>query len=171
MGAGRACVCQEPDTSGEGFFAVNDSSVPVPQALARVPWLRACGDAVIAALAADARLEHVPDGATVAWRGRGTDHLLVVASGALELAINSPAGKRHVTNRLGPGRVFGLIPLLDESPWIHDATAKGASQVVRLTRASLFAAMQAHPVLSTQVIRLLCARARNLYEALAATRT
>jgi CRP/FNR family transcriptional regulator, cyclic AMP receptor protein len=146
---------------------MTDRGLRVRHALAQVPWLAACGDAVVSALAADAGLEQVADGTTVAWRGRETDHLLVVASGALELSMTSPAGKRHVTNRLGPGQVFGLIPVLDEVPWIHDATAKGASEAVRVPRASLLAAMQTYPQLSVQIVHLLCSRARSLYEALA----
>ncbi len=143
-------------------------STPVRDALAGVSWLRACGDAVLGQLAAGATLEHVANGATVAWRGRQTAHLLVVARGALELSMTSPEGKRHVVNRLGPGQVFGLIPVLDESAWIHDAVARGASEIVRVPQSVLRAAMRDHPDLNDQVIRLLCTRARRTYEALAA---
>ncbi len=145
-----------------------ERSINVRQAIANVAWMRACGNEVIESLASAARLETVADGITVAWRGRPADHLLVVVQGALELAMTSPEGKRHVTNRLGPGQVFGLIPILDNQPWIHDATARGASQVVRIPRETLLAAMQAHTTLSAQVVQLLCTRARRLYDTLAA---
>lgn len=75
------------------------------------------------------------------------------------MAISSAAGQRHVINRLGPGQVFGLIPVLDGSPWIHDARAHGPTELVRVPRASLMAAMQDHPERATQMVRC-CVRAR-----------
>ncbi len=138
------------------------------QALAGVRWIHACGDTVIDRLAAGSRLERVPDGKMVAWRGKYTGHLLVVACGALEVSISSAAGKRHVVSRTGPGKVFGLIPVLDHSPWIHDATAKGPTVLVSIPRDTLLDAMHDHAELSAQVVQLLCARSRKLYETLAA---
>lgn len=138
------------------------------QVLAGVRWMQACGDVVIEQLATGSRLERVPDGKVVAWRGKYTDHLLVVARGALEVSISSAAGKRHVVSRTGPGKVFGLIPVLDQSPWIHDATAKGPTVLVSVQRATLLDTMRTHPELSVQIVQLLCTRSRRLYEALAA---
>jgi CRP/FNR family transcriptional regulator, cyclic AMP receptor protein len=161
-------VSRESDTRVEGLFAMQQASIRPRDALAGVPWLRSCGDAVLDQLAAGATLEHVADGASVAWRGRQTTHLLVIAHGALELSMTSAEGKRHVINRLSPGQVFGLIPLLDESALIHDAVARGASEIVHVPQSVFRAAMRDHPNLNDQVIRLLCARARRLYEALAA---
>ena len=138
------------------------------QILAGVRWMQACGDVVIERLAAGSRLEQAPDGKAVAWRGKYTGHLLVVARGALEVSISSAAGKRHVVSRTGPGRVFGLIPVLDQSPWIHDATAKGPTLLVSISRDALMDTMRDHPELSAQVVQLLCGRSRKLYETLAA---
>lgn len=141
---------------------------PVGVALARVPWIAGCGAEVVARLAADAVAQSVADGHAVAIRGRLVEHLVVVNCGTLEVAMTSPEGKRHVTSRAGPGRVFGLIPLLDGLPSIHDATARGQSDLVLLPRDSLLAAMQQFPALTHQVVRLLCSRARWSYDMLAA---
>jgi CRP-like cAMP-binding protein len=140
----------------------------VEAALTKVPWICDCGPEVIARLAADARAESVAEGHAVALRGRPLEHLVVVAAGALELAMTSPEGKRHVTGRFGPGQVFGLIPVLDGLPSVHDATARGSGDLVLLPRDSLLAAMHQFPAFSTQVVRLLCSRARLNYDTLAA---
>lgn len=140
----------------------------VSAALTRVSWIAVCGPDVIARMAADARAVPVADGHAAALRGRPLEHLVVVAGGALEVAMTSPEGKRHVIGRFGPGHVFGLIPVLDGLPSIHDATARGPGDLVLLPRDSLMAAMQQFPALSNQVVRLLCSRARRIFDTLAA---
>jgi CRP/FNR family cyclic AMP-dependent transcriptional regulator len=140
----------------------------IAQALRAVPWLAACGDEVIDALAAHARLQAVADGAAVAWRGRHDDRLLVVVRGMLEVSMASPEGRRHVLNVIGPGTVFGLIPVLDRQPWIHDARAQGPGELLRLHRDAVLDTMRRHPALAEAVVQLLCARARKTYSLLAA---
>jgi CRP-like cAMP-binding protein len=140
----------------------------IAQALRAVPWLAACGSEVIDALAAHARLQAVADGAAVAWRGRYDDRLLVVVRGMLEVSMASAEGRRHVLNVIGPGTVFGLIPVLDRQPWIHDARARGPGQLLRLPREALLQAMHLHPPLVEAVLEVLCSRARKTYATLAA---
>jgi CRP-like cAMP-binding protein len=137
-------------------------------ALHAVPWMSGCGDDVVEDLARQAQVEHVADATTVAWRGRHNDRLVVVVQGKLEVSMASAEGRRHVVNVIGPGSVFGLIPVLDGSPWIHDAVAKGAGSLLRIHRDDLLDAMRRHPALSRAVVLLLCARARKTYNALAA---
>jgi CRP/FNR family cyclic AMP-dependent transcriptional regulator len=143
-------------------------AMSVEDALSRVSWIAVCGPEAVAALAADARAVPVTDGHAVALRWRPIEHMVVVAGGALEVAMTSPEGKRHVTGLLGPWEVFGLIPVLDGLPSIHDATARGPTDLVLLPRDSLLAAMLQFPALATQVVRLLCSRARRNYDTLAA---
>lgn len=140
----------------------------VAQALRAVPWLAACGDEVIDSLAEYSRVQGVADGAAMAWRGRHDDRLIVVVRGMLEVSMASAEGRRHVLNVIGPGTVFGLIPVLDQRPWIHDAWARGPSEVLRLHRDALLETMRRHPPLAGAIVQLLCARARKIYSALAA---
>jgi CRP-like cAMP-binding protein len=150
------------------LFVVPEETLRIEKVLANVPWLAASGEAALRHLAEHATLEQVADGTTVTWRGHQMTHLLIPARGTLELSITNAQGKRHVINRQEPGQVFGLIPVLDDSAAIHDAVARGACEIVRVPQAALRLAMRAHPELNDRIIRLLCARARDTYQALAA---
>ncbi len=140
---------------------------PLVQALAAVPWLQASGNAVVERLADASHLQHLVDGQTVATRGTQTSHLVVIASGMLELSMTNAQGKRHTTSPLGKGQVFGLIPLLDGSTLIHDVCARGASSIVVVPRDAILSTMEAQPTLAMQMLLLLCQRARHNYEVLA----
>ena len=168
MRTGPVSVSLSSDTVIEGLFVMQETTVRIKKALANVSWLSACGDATLQHLAAHATLEQVADGTTVTWRGRQMTHLLIPAQGVLELSITNSQGKRHVISRQEPGQVFGLIPVLEDSEAIHDAVARGACEIVRVPQAQLWQAMRAHPELNDQIILLLCARARDTYQALAA---
>ena len=138
------------------------------QALRAVPWIHGCGKEVVTALANRSRLQALGDGATVAWRGRHGDEMLIVVRGLLEVSMASPEGRRHVVNVVGPGTVFGLIPVLDGLPWLHDAVTRGTGEVLWIHRDALLEAMRQHPALAQAVVLLLCSRARKTYDALAA---
>ncbi|PIF73100.1 Crp/Fnr family transcriptional regulator [Variovorax sp. 54] len=140
---------------------------PLVQALAAVPWLRASGDAAVECLADASHLQHLVDRQAVGSRGTQTSHLVVVASGTLELSMTNVQGKRHTTSLLGKGQVFGLIPLLDGSTLIHDACARGASSIVVVPRDAILSTMEAQPALAMQMLLLMCQRARHNYEVLA----
>lgn len=146
---------------------MSEASTLIKKTLTQVSWLNACGETPIAYLSAHATLDHVADGTTVAWRGRRMTHLLIPVRGTLELSITSAQGKRHIIPRHESEQVFGLIPVLDDSVAIHDAVARGACEIVRVPQATLRQAMQTFPALNDQIIYLLCARVRNIYQALA----
>ena len=161
-------VCRMDDTGHEGFHGECAVTDVVVRTLRSVPWIRDCGDAVVDQLAARARLQTLPDGARVSQRGRHGERLLVVVRGSLELSMASPQGRRHVLNVVGPGVVFGLIPVLDGQPWLHDAAFKGLGEVLWIHRDDLLSTMRDHQALSSAVVLVLCARARKTYDALAA---
>lgn len=141
-----------------------DTSAPARQkALMAVPWIAAAGAGVAAQLAEHSRLEWVPDGLTVLSRGQDCSHLMIVVEGMLESSMTAVQGKRHVISHLGPGQVLGLIPLMDEAGAIHDSSAKGTTLLLLVPRADFRRVLAQHPELADQVIRLLSARARNLY--------
>lgn len=146
----------------------SDSGGAVWQALRGAPWLDGCSDAVITQLAAASRMRDFSAGASITTRGRDASHLLMVAEGAIEVGITNAEGKRHVTSWLGRGQAFGLIPVLEDGPMIHDASAIRPSRLVMLPRAALLQALQDHPSLALRVIYLVCRRARAQYEMLAA---
>lgn len=150
---------------------MHDSPVPHEAAwrvLRHAPWLDGCDDAAIVQLAQASHFQQVGAGATVAVRGSPALHLIVVAQGAIEIGMTNAAGKRHVTSWLGRGQLFGLIPVLDDGPMIHTATAIRSSRLLLLPRAALLQALEQHPSLALRLIYLVCRRARAQYETLAA---
>lgn len=146
---------------------MQEKTTKIRKALAKVTWLNACGEETLQHLAEQSSLDQVADGVTVTWRGRQMTHVLVPVQGILELSITNTQGKRHVINRQEPGQVFGLIPVLEDSAAIHDAVARGPCEIARIPQAALWQAMRAYPQLNDQIIRLLCARARKIYQSLA----
>lgn len=136
------------------------------QALQAVSWLNAARAATLERLAQAAHVEMHSTGAMVARRGQRCSHLMVVVSGFLLVGFDLADGRRHVVNMIGPGQVQALIPLLDEGPMIHDARTKGWVQVLLIPRDAFVMAMQDDLGLNWQVLRLLSARSRRLYDLL-----
>jgi CRP/FNR family transcriptional regulator, cyclic AMP receptor protein len=136
-------------------------------AMRRVSWLAATEPAVLEEMARQARMVPVRNKELVTRCGAPMPHLLIVATGQLEVSLTSPAGKRRVIGFLGPGQAFGLIPLMDQSSVIHDAAATEDGLVVRVPRQALLDAMQRSHLLTMGLVRQLCQRSRLLYESLA----
>ncbi len=144
----------------------DESPIASLAVLQAVPWLALADAGVLAQMAAQSRMRKLDDRQCVALSGRAFHHLVVVASGRIELSQSSAAGKRRVIGLLGPGQVFGLIPVLDGESVIHDAHAQGSATVAMLPRASLLAGMQASHRLTLGVVNMLCQRSRLIYESL-----
>jgi CRP/FNR family transcriptional regulator, cyclic AMP receptor protein len=136
------------------------------QALQAVTLLRTARPQTLQFLAQAARSEVHAPGSIVARRGQASHHLMVIVSGFLLVGFDLPDGRRHVVNMVGPGRVQALIPLIDEMPQIHDATARGWVQVLLIPRDAVVAAMNDDSELTWQVLRHLSMRSRRMYEAL-----
>ena len=135
--------------------------------LHKVAWLRAAGSVQLAALATQAQAIELQNDDVIARRGQVLDSLLVLGVGRLEMSMTSRNGKRHVVNHLAPGDVFGLIPLVDGGPVIHDAQACGAVVIARLPKESLFDSLKQSHNLTMALMRTLCERSRDSYERIA----
>lgn len=137
------------------------------ETLMLVPWIASAGTDVARALASGSQLRNLVQGSTVSWRGQPLTHLTVIADGQLETSQTNVNGRQHVAGLLTRGMVFGLIPVLDERPAIHNALARTACQVVTIPRDTLLDQMQKSPQLMRGTLNLLCARSRHLHDLLA----
>ena len=134
------------------------------ETLGKVPWFAGLPPKVLERLAAHSRVQTLRPGETMARRGEPHHTLSIVQSGGLEISIHGRDGKRHVVRHLHETEVFGLIPMLDGSSSIHDASAHGVTEVVQVSREALLAELETQPALAMGLMRLMCLRFRQLYE-------
>lgn len=131
--------------------------------LQRSPWFGSCRPATHEALLTHGVLRRLRKGETLHLQGDSVEHLCLVVEGSLAVGTTTRTGKRHVVRYLEPGQLMDLVPVLDEQPAIHDATAHASTLVLLMHRAQIQAAMQAEPELVSALMRLLCLRARLAY--------
>lgn len=151
-----------------------DPRSPHDQALAAlraIPWMMKAQPGTLDLLAGSAHLESHPGGTQISWRGRISTHFMLVVRGTLLVGFDLPDGRRHVVNLIGPGQFQSLIPLIDERPQIHDTHCREDATLLHIPRDAFVSAFQADPGLSWEILRLLCARSRRLYESLGESHT
>ncbi|MGH8433767.1 MAG: Crp/Fnr family transcriptional regulator [Pseudomonas sp.] len=139
----------------------------IEETLRLVPWIGACDQALVSALAGQSRQVSLREGESLARRGRSLDNLMVVSDGEVELSMTGRSGKRHVIGHLQRGQIFGLIPVMDGGSVIHDADAVQTSAVILVPRDALLKGLQQSHALTTGLITALCQRSRRIYDFLA----
>ena len=100
----------------------------------------------------------------MALQGDPGDALFAVSDGLVEINVIAASGKKLSLNLMKPGDVFGEIALLDGGVRTANATALEDSQLLRISRASVRDLMQANPLLSIELIEVLCHRLRWVNE-------
>lgn len=93
----------------------------------------------------------------------GDRHVYMVESGTLKIAADSPGThKETILALLGPGELFGRIPLLDEDrrPW--RAVALEDSTLCRFQSADVERLVSLHPELATRLTRMIGGRLRRI---------
>jgi CRP-like cAMP-binding protein len=118
-------------------------------------------------LLAMARTVRLARGEVYQTRGSPVDGVVIVAKGFLRISLSNTEGKRHVVRHLGPGQIFNLLPVMDGGPAIHDAEAGIDTELVVLPTQAFLELQRLNPALTAAAQRLLNARARMLYDALA----
>ena len=80
-----------------------------------------------------------------------------------------PHPRLAVVDILGPGRMFGLIPAMDEGPYIAQLESMNPVRVVFAPRDSLIKEMKQHPEVAEDLIKQIAAFARKVEEWLIST--
>lgn len=99
-------------------------------------------------------------GATLFEQGDGGDALYAIRSGAIELSVISPEGRKLSLDVLHPGAVFGEIALFDPGPRTATATAIGDTTLLRVRNADLLRELHQTPDLATDLVRIAGQRMR-----------
>lgn len=135
--------------------------------LAQTPCFRDIEPALLAQLAAQARVVHYQTEEVVTRLGQHFHSLAVIVDGQIELSVTNRAGKRHVLNVLRAGQLYGLIPMLDGEPLYYGATAIAPCTMVTLARELMIDSMHRSQALMMGVLRVMCQRSRDTFSAMA----
>lgn len=99
----------------------------------------------------------IPQRAVIVGPKRAADSFFVILDGQVE--VSTSTGARI---RLGPGRFFGEMALLDSSPRTATVTAATDVQVMRISQRRFRELVEAEPKVSLAIMRELAARVRRL---------
>ena len=118
---------------------------PHPDDLAAVEMFRSLPDDAIAALSERAVLRRLDAGEVVFEEGDFGESLFVVREGMLKV-VRPALGQSLVLDRLGPGRAFGEVAVLNETPRLASVISVEPSQVVEIAKADLDEVLEANPL-------------------------
>jgi CRP/FNR family transcriptional regulator, cyclic AMP receptor protein len=95
------------------------------------------------------------------------DDLYVVLSGRVAIAKHSPDGRESLVALMGPGDMFGEMPLFDDEPRSASVRALERSEVARVPFDAVRAELEARPGLLWDVVAMFASRLRAADDALA----
>lgn len=93
--------------------------------------------------------------------GAAVDHVSVVAAGAVESSVMTSDGRRVVFSLDGPGRLYGLSPLIDGEPTINDTVFVESGVGIDVPFRAIHAELAAEPALWASLAREANARGRR----------
>ena len=97
-------------------------------------------------------------GAVIFMRGDPGDSLCGVVTGRVRISTSRAGGREAVLNIIEPGETFGEIALLDGMPRTATATAMESTELSVIQRDDFLALLRDEPILTLQLIQLLCKR-------------
>jgi CRP-like cAMP-binding protein len=131
----------------------------IRELLRRNPALAAGDDAVLAQVAKESEVRIYDRGTKVALVGGQQTHVLLIASGRLELyRKNKEDDTQMLVGVLDPPAIFGDAELYGRSPWIVSARASRDSIVVRIPNGTFDRMIDQDPKIAASLYRDVCAR-------------
>ena len=144
-------------------------SASIRAALAGMPILRACEDAVLDVLEEGAQFVRFGSGASVFERGSMPTGLFFVHAGAVRLMSLCPEGRPKVVEIFEPGGMFGEIGVFTGQCYRTWTQAIGASVLIHVPRARMLEAVAMDNALSNRMLTAVCARIQRLVDAISST--
>ena len=144
-------------------------SASVRAALAGMPILRACEDAVLDLLAKGARFVRFASGESVFERGSMPTGLFFVHGGAVRLMSLCPEGRPKVVEIFEPGGMFGEIGVFTGQCYRTWTQAIGASVLIHVPRERMLEAVAMDNALSNRMLGAVCARTQRLIDSISST--
>jgi CRP/FNR family transcriptional regulator len=101
-------------------------------------------------------------GETILLEGESAEALFFITSGVVKVFKTSAEGKEQILNIVRPGESFNDVPIFDDSPNPASAQAMGPVVLYGIRKHELEIALQDHPRLVLNVIKVLAERVRQL---------
>jgi CRP-like cAMP-binding protein len=105
-------------------------------------------------------IEHWQDGEELFLQDDPPDRVFGIVSGAVEISLYSPDGRKIVANMEAPRSLVGEVGAIDGGPRTATATCVGPCQIYSVSRSQFLERVTNSPQLSAAMIGLLCARIR-----------
>lgn len=106
-------------------------------------------------------------GEVVCHRGEVAEHLYIVFSGRVAIAAKASDGRESVVAVLGPGALFGELPLFDDGMRSADVRALTTLHLISIPFDDVRGVLHDHPEMLWAVVRILTRRLRATDDALA----
>jgi len=130
--------------------------------LRNLPIFRELEPAQLERLAAGTREVRAPAGTILFRRGDPALGMHAVAYGQVKLALTTPDGSEKVVELVGPGGTFGEAVMFLEKPYSVTAEALTDGLVLFVTRAAIFAEIEASPQFARRMLAGLSLRLHRL---------
>jgi len=133
----------------------------VRQQLGQSPLFAGLSAAQLDALAARSTRVGVPASTRLWSQGDPGQDLYLLLSGAIAILAPGEAGEEQILDQLDPGEVFGEIAAISGEPRSAGARTISPSQLLRIDRGALLAAMAADPALQAALYARYTARRQH----------
>ena len=110
------------------------------------------------------RVERVPKDATVFEQGGVVDRAYALATGSVRIVQSGSDGGQALVRFIGPGEMFGTVPLFTDHRFPADAITAEASTILTWSERDLLDLLDRYPVIHRNVIRVLGVRMAQLQE-------
>lgn len=129
-----------------------------------IELFRSLPDGALADVRAAARVERVRKGTVIFEQGQPVDGAHALAAGSVRIVQTGRDGGQAIVRFIGPGEMFGTLPIFTDHRFPADAIAVEASTVLTWSESDLLALMGRYPAISYNVIGVLGARMAQLQE-------
>ncbi len=127
---------------------------------------RGLSAAALAEVASGARLRLLTKDTVVFIQGAPAGHCHVLIDGRVRITQSDRNGAQLVVRFIGPGEMFGTVPLFTDGRYPAEAAAATASIEVSWTKPVLLDLICRHPQIALNIIAVLGARIREVQERL-----
>lgn len=110
------------------------------------------------------RIERVPKDTIIFEQGEQVDRAYALGMGSVRIVQTGSDGGQAIVRFIGPGEMFGTLPLFTDHRFPADAIAVEASTVLSWSEPDLLALMSRYPAIALNVIGVLGARMAQLQE-------
>lgn len=128
-------------------------------------WLKDFPLAVLTELAKVGRWRQLVDGEAFAVRNQSPEGLALVLHGAIRSSNFSKEGREIMYTLVTPGKLVGLVAVMDGQGSLHDTRASGNTLLFVIPAAAFLLILDREPTLYRAIAHMLCYRMRKALSA------